>query len=183
MTVRYMAVLAGWTCLASLMIGSLAAASDGFPREGRRDNKDPLEGKPPPALQVREWYNTQGKIPNLSDLKGKVVVIDFWGTWCAPCRESMPKLKKLLDQHADKGLVIIGVHSTVGGHTVPEFLVNHNVTWPIAVDRDGRTVAGWAVDSYPDYYLIDRSGTLRVADLENDALESAVEILLAEPAP
>ena len=69
--------------LASLaLLAPLASAQGGdFTREGDRTHKDPLEGKPAPALQVRDWMNTNGKALDLTDLRGKVVLLDFWGTW------------------------------------------------------------------------------------------------------
>ena len=64
-----------------------------------------------------------------------------------------------------------------------DFARAKGIDYPIAMDRDGKTVAAFGVDSYPDYYLIDRAGKLRVADLANPELESAVKVLLAEKAP
>ena len=67
-----------------LLAGTLPAQSDDFGREGSgevRTSKNALEGKPPPALQVKDWMNTGGKALSWEDLRGKVVVLDFWGTW------------------------------------------------------------------------------------------------------
>jgi hypothetical protein len=72
------------TALAALLLAPLAAQQDGFPREGnptQRTKKDPLEGKAPPALSVGEWLNTDGKPITWEGLRGKVVLIDFWGVW------------------------------------------------------------------------------------------------------
>ena len=69
-----------------------------------------LYGKPAPELrQIKGWKN--GGPVKLADLRGKVVILDFWGYWCGPCLAAMPELMKLHDKYADKGLVIIGVHS------------------------------------------------------------------------
>ena len=169
------------------VLGALTVFAAGqavsFEREGPRAAKDRLEGRPPPALEVRDWRNTQGVGLTLAELKGKVVVIDFWGTWCGPCRASIPHVKKLLDEYADAGLVFIGVHTTKGGANLTTFLEQNGVTWPVAQDRDNLTVKAFAVDGYPDYYLIDRAGNLRVADLKNNDLERAVKALIAEDLP
>jgi len=71
------------TLAACLLLGSAPAfaQADDFAREGKRTRKDPLEGKAPPALQVDQWMNTDGKALDLASLRGKVVVLDFWGTW------------------------------------------------------------------------------------------------------
>lgn len=145
-----------------------------------RTQKDTLEGKQPPELQVKNWVNNAGQDIKLGDQKGKVVVLDFWGVWCGPCKAAMPKLKKLHDQYKDKGLVIIGVHTTKDGEKMAEYAKEAGLAWPTAVDANGQTVNAFHVDAFPAYYLIDRDGKLRVADLVGADLESAIEILLQE---
>lgn len=173
----WMAVIGLTACVCVDRLGA-----DDFPREGQRVAKDRLEGKTPPALDISTWVNVQGQIPNWTNLKGKVVVIDFWGTFCAPCHAALPKLKALHEKHKDNGLVIIGIHLTEQGHTMTDYVFRNNVPWPVGVDRAERTFNAFAADACPDYYIIDRSGKLRVADLANDALVETVETLLAEPA-
>ena len=95
----------------------------------------------------------------------------------------MPHLLDLAKKHADAGLVVIGVHTTNGAERMAAFVEEQKITYPVCADVDAATTTAFAVDSYPDYYLIDRSGTLRVADLQNRALDGAIEALLAEPAP
>ena len=174
----------------ALMLAGTAFAegpSDGFKRERNPERgaaKDALENKAPPALEVKGWLNAEGgKALKLDDLKGKVVVLDFWGVWCGPCRAAMPHLKELYAKHKADGLVVIGVHTTNQGEKMADFVKQEGLTWPVAVDVDNKTVKAFAVDSYPDYYIIDRSGKLRVADLANGELDKAVAALLMEPAP
>lgn len=95
----------------------------------------------------------------------------------------MPHLIELADKHKDDGLVVLGVHTTNGSEKAAAFVAEQKIPYPIATDVDAKTVAAFAVDSFPDYYLIDRAGNLRVADLQNGALDAAVATLLAEPAP
>lgn len=155
---------------------------DGFKRERKEGDtsKDELEGKSPPGLQVEGWVNTDGKELNLAGLKGKVVVLDFWGTWCGPCRAAMPHLKELYAKHKDDGLVVIGVHTTNQGDEMAEYVKEESLPWPVAIDVERKTVAAFHVDSYPDYYVIDRAGNLRFADLSNSELDRAVETLMKE---
>jgi thiol-disulfide isomerase/thioredoxin len=155
---------------------------DGFKRERKvgETSKDALEGKAPPALQVESWLNTDGKETNLASHKGKVVVLDFWGTWCGPCRAAMPHLKELYAKHREDGLVVIGIHSTKQSDEMAEYVKEESLPWPVAVDVEKRTVEAFHVDSYPDYYVIDRAGNLRFADLSNSELDRAVEMLLKE---
>ncbi len=95
----------------------------------------------------------------------------------------MPKMQGMVERYKDRGLVLIGIHTQNGGDRMPDYVKNESIAFPIALDHEGKTVQAFKVDSYPDYYLIDRSGNLRVADLSNGDLERVVQILLDEPAP
>ena len=95
----------------------------------------------------------------------------------------MPHLKELAQKHKDRGLVVLGVHTTNAGDQMAAFVEEQGIQYPVALDIDNQTTKAFAVDSYPDYYLIDRQGNLRVADLANAEVDRVVELLLAEPAP
>ena len=95
----------------------------------------------------------------------------------------MPHLLELAAKHKDQGLVVIGVHTTNKGPEMAAFVADQKITYPVAVDVENKTTSTFAVDSYPDYYLIDRAGNLRVADLQNAHVDAAIATLLAEPAP
>lgn len=95
----------------------------------------------------------------------------------------MPHLLELAKKHKDQGLVVIGVHTTNRGNEVAAFVADQKITYPVAIDVDNQTTSTFAVDSYPDCYLIDRRGFLRVADLQNAHVDAAIATLLAEPAP
>lgn len=175
----------GWVFWGAMLLGT-ATTGDDFLREGSgsaRQQKNALENKPPPALEVTDWHNTDGEPLRWEDLKGKVVVLDFWGVWCPPCRAAIPKLKELYRKHRADGLVILGIHTSRQADKMAQFVAEQGMDWPVAADVDGRTVRAFLVDSYPDYYLVDRTGKLRVADLVNGDLERAVQVLLAEPPP
>ena len=92
----------------------------------------------------------------------------------------MPKLRELAERYEDQGLVLIGVHTTRGGENMADYVADSGIDYPVAIDVDSQTTSAFAVDSYPDYYLIDRAGNLRVADLANGDLERALGVLLAE---
>jgi thiol-disulfide isomerase/thioredoxin len=170
----------------AILPGVLAAAPGEIGLEGdaeRRSRLAQIQGKPAPELEVQRWL---GKPLKMAELKGKVVLIDFWGTWCGPCRAAIPHVKELAKKHADRGLVVIGLHTVNAGETVEEFVKKNDMTYPVAVDAApagsdrGKTVTAYMVDSFPDYYLIDRKGILRYADVRNPDVDAAVEQLLAE---
>ena len=147
----------------------------------KRERLAGLEGSPPPTLAVENWINSESL--TLQDLKGKVVLLDFWATWCGPCIRSIPHNNELQAKHAEAGLVVIGVCNTRGGENMAATAEKHGIEFPIAVDIEGKTDDAYRVNGYPDYYLIDRAGNLRIADCKNGSVDAAVEALLAESEP
>ena len=95
----------------------------------------------------------------------------------------MPHMKELARRYRDQGQVLIGIHTKNAAERMPAYVEKESIDFPIALDAEGLTVQSYRVDSFPDYYLIDRQGKLRVADLANSDLERAIKILLDEPAP
>ena len=137
-----------------------------------------------PALgAVTRWSNTEaamGTATSLAELRGKIVVLDFWATWCGPCIASIPKLNALSEKYADKGVVIIGVCHPEGGEKMLDTAKTHKIAYPICLDARGEANKAYTVDGYPDFFIIDREGRLRGADVINARIEDAIEHLLAE---
>jgi thiol-disulfide isomerase/thioredoxin len=121
-----------------------------------------------------------------ADLKGKVVLIDFWATWCGPCQKSMPYFNALHQQLASKGLVIQAINVDEQSQTALDFLQQHPVHYPIALDPDGACPNTYQVKAMPSSYLVDKSGKIRFVHLgfrdeDEKSLREQIEILLQEP--
>jgi len=144
-----------------------------------RKVRDALEGKPAPELRG-ELVSSTGEVIDLKNLHGKVVLVDFWGTWCGPCRSMMPLLSKLQEKYGDQGLVTIGIHSQLASETLEGYLRTHPKSWPQIIDANDEFAKSYQVKSYPTLFLIDRTGKLRVVQPHVVGLEAAIAKLLAE---
>ncbi len=97
----------------------------------------------------------------LSDLQGKVVVLNFWATWCPPCVEEMPSLIQMAQQMKDKGVVVLGVSVDVDGDAYHKFLTDHKVGFLTVRDADQKSNNLYGTFKFPETYIIDRSGVVR----------------------
>jgi peroxiredoxin len=102
-----------------------------------------------------------GKPVNLAALAGKVVLVDFWATWCAPCREELPLLEKLHAKYAAKGLAIVGVSVDKEPDGIKGFLEKLKITFPIVHDAGHQVSGKYSPPKMPSSYIIDRKGTVR----------------------
>jgi thiol-disulfide isomerase/thioredoxin len=117
--------------------------------------------------------------------RGKVVVVDFWATWCGPCRASIPHLVEIADQMGPRGVEVVGISLDQGGHAMVEpFVRRMGITYPVVLDGEARLAGSFGgVEAIPTFFLIDRQGRLaaRVRGLvPKEALTSAIESLLSE---
>jgi peroxiredoxin len=119
-----------------------------------------------------------------ADLKGKVLVVNFWATWCIPCRVEMPSMQKLHERHAGDDLVVLGVSVDVGGvGPVRTFLRERHVTYPVGRVTEPLRRAFGGIAGIPTTFVIDRRGIVRhrvVGYFAPPALEASVSRLLAD---
>ena len=130
---------------------------------------DPVTPRPAPGWELKD---VDGKPVNFSRFKGKVVVLDFWATWCGPCRSEIPGYVKLQDKYKDKGLVIIGVSlDQAGPEVVKKFIGDFHLNYQVVMGDDAVVEAFGGVDGIPTTFLIDRTGTIR--DKKVGAMETS----------
>ena len=132
--------------------------------------------KPAPALALSGWIN--GEV-TAEQMKGKVVVVDFWATWCGPCRAAIPHNNEILRKFASQGVLLIGVCCGGGEDGMAEVAAKHGIQYPTAKVAASVTAA-WKVSYWPTYAILDRKGEVRALGVKPGAVEAIVEGLLAE---
>jgi len=137
---------------------------------------------PPQTEQMAPDFNVTdqfGNMISLSKLRGKIVLLDFWGVWCGPCRRKLPHTQKMHDEFKDKGLVVIGIHSAFRTEKTAAFLTENNYTFPTGIDP-GHIAKDYAVTGWPTYYLIDKKGRLAWGPKHAPPSEKLIESLLKD---
>jgi len=144
----------------------------------------PREGFPAPDFTLDTLDGSRIK---LSDLRGKVVVVNFWATWCLPCREETPALEKSYEQYKDSGVVILGVNLTSEDslNDVKAFVQEFSLTYPILLDRDGNVSNYlYQIKGLPTTFFINREGIIRTVlvggPMSETFIRSKIEALLQE---
>jgi thiol-disulfide isomerase/thioredoxin len=141
----------------------------------------PLVGKPAPEVVGADVDGRQFK---LSDYRGKVVLLVFWGHWCGPCRALYPYERSLVARFAGRPFALVGVNSDRDRKALREALAKEKLTWPSFYDGGnmGPIASRWGVHSWPTLYLIDAKGMIRkrVMDRDEKAMNAEIDNLLGE---
>ena len=135
-----------------------------------------------PAIPI-EATTSGGKEITLETYRGKVILIDFWASWCSPCRQEMPNVKKVYKEFNGKGFEIIGVSLDESREKFQRYLKEQDIAWPQIFDGKGwnsEVGRSYAVNSIPATFLIDRGGRIRFRNLRGEELYEAVKTLIEE---
>jgi peroxiredoxin len=125
-----------------------------------------------------------GQTMALSKLQGQVVLINFWATWCPPCRAEMPAIQEVYEQYRDQGFIVLAVDLMETDAQVTTFAGQLELTFPILMDRDGKVSDRYRVRSIPTTFFLDRSGVIQDivigGPMPRAVIESKVTALLAQ---
>jgi len=121
----------------------------------------------------------QGKPVALSDFSGKVVLLNFWATWCKPCVKEMPSIEALWRLLGDKGLTVVGINSDRGRRrAVERFVASHGLTFPVVIDPRGKVRGRFRVAALPVTFLVDQQGNM-LAQVIGERVWDAPEVVSA----
>jgi thiol-disulfide isomerase/thioredoxin len=142
-------------------------------------------GAPVPSVSAPRLGESGAPI-ELAALKGKVVYVDFWASWCVPCRLSMPTLDGMYRKHAAQGFTVVGFNKDVEAADAQRFLQRVPVSFPLAQDVKDAAAQAFDVKAMPSGYLVDRKGIVRkvhrgFTQETAASLEHEIEELLKEP--
>lgn len=184
--------------VAILLLSGCASVADVVPglssvaRPGRIGTAPP-SSPPPRAGASLEAQSVAGMAPDftlptlegnevtLSDLRGQPVLINFWATWCPPCRFEMPAMQRVYERYKDKGLVILAVNYREDKERIRPFVEELGITFIILLDLDGVVANQYRVLGLPTTYFVDRNGkvtNVRVGAMNEEFMEANVQELL-----
>ncbi|HEU5335734.1 MAG TPA: TlpA disulfide reductase family protein [Terriglobales bacterium] len=122
-----------------------------------RGTHPPRIGNPAPDFTIQDGATAV----TLHNLREKVVVLNFWATWCPPCIQELPSLEQLQSRFKDRGVEVVGISVDVDGKAYQQFLKDHKVDFLTVRDPDQKTNSLYGTFKFPETYIIDRRGILR----------------------
>jgi len=137
-------------------------------------------GETAPDFTVQTF---DGQTVKLSDLHGKVVLVNFWASWCVPCSQEAPDLENTWRQYKDRGVVFVGVDYVDTETEARTYLTHFNISYPNGADLGTRISQAYRIRGVPETYIIDRSGTLRatfIGPTTQDQIQAKIDPLLSQ---
>ncbi|MGE0321682.1 MAG: TlpA family protein disulfide reductase [Polyangiaceae bacterium] len=143
--------------LAGLSLAGFACVKGGA-GAGATSPDHPLLGSEAPTFQLKKFEGTESLSP--SDSRGKVTIIDFWATWCAPCKDSFPAYEAIAREHPGE-VVVLGISEDEKPDGIAAFVAETGVTFPIAWDEGQQVASQYDPSTMPTSYILDRNGIVR----------------------
>ena len=180
-------LLAGTLLLGSLFIAltrvqpTLPSTQTGRAVAQVADQPAPVANAPAPDFTLTALDGSQ---ISLSDLKGQVVLVNIWATWCPPCRAEMPTIQTVYEQYRDQGFIVLAIDQDEDLRTVAGFMNENKLTFPALLDIGNRVGRTYQATSLPSSFFIDKRGVIRTVyrgPMPRSVIAGTIEQLLNEP--
>ncbi len=158
--------------LSLLLVAGLAAACS--------SSTKPSSNSAAPDFKLADL---NGNTVVLSDLRGKPVLLNFWATWCPPCREEVPLIEEINREWTSKGLVVLTVSLDDSADTVKDFVQNYGLTFTVLFDREQRVADTYGIQGIPTTLFIDKDGMIRARTVGAFANKAAIEASIKKIMP
>ncbi len=156
----------------ALITGLLMSGCSSPPAaDGSDSTQSPEVGKLAPNLQLSDL---KGQSVSLRDFRGRPVLINFWASWCGPCRAEMPYIQQIFEEWSDRGLVILSIDIGESPSTVEGFMQSYNLSFPVLLDVNKSVALKYNVRFIPTSFLIDEGGIIKAVKI--GAFPSTAEI-------
>ncbi len=151
-------LLGGFALAAVLLLAAVALAMWGAGNDSlRRSGGRPLVGQPAPDFTLALL---DGPRLTLSALRGKVVVVNFWASWCPPCADELPDLQRVWSTYGGRGVTLVGVAFSDEEAAVRDFIERFSITYPVGLDGDGRIAGRYGITGVPETFVVDANGNV-----------------------
>jgi peroxiredoxin len=169
----------------ALLLGCLLSSCSSAPKAVKAASLKPdSERRPAPDFALKD---ADGRPVRLSDFRGKVVLLDFWATWCGPCKIEIPWFVEMQRSNRDRGFEVLGVAmDDEGWEVVKPFITSIGVNYRVMIGDDPTAQSYGGVDALPTTFLIDRSGKIAAVHIgltSKKEFQDGIEQLLQDPAP
>jgi thiol-disulfide isomerase/thioredoxin len=145
-----------------LVIQGCTPSSQSITSDGQEATAGVNEGESAPDFTL---VDLEGNQVSLSDFRGKTVFINFWATWCPPCRAEMPEIEAVYQEYKDKGVVVIGVDILEPEDVVRQFVEQGGYSWTFVLDISGEVAANYRITAIPTSFFIDREGIIQAVNI------------------
>lgn len=166
-----------------ISVAIMVVATREVPAEKVVDGVEPapaLVDYPAPRLVLSDL---SGASVSLDELRGQVILVNNWATWCPPCRAEMPTLQSYAQAHAQEDFILVGINAGDTGEQVTDFVEEYRLTFPMWLDPTGEALRAFQNNALPSSYVIDKTGTVRLVwmgAVTLKALEAYVTPLFAD---